>query len=132
MLGGISGAELLDATEPVMRGTTGWRGRDNARSLVFRRIADVHRVIEEADPAYAAWLAECAEIDKANVKLSFKNWLQVGMIFETEDGRRFLVGHCMTNGVVSYYGDPEWHLVDGETRIVRYCMLELPFTLAED
>lgn len=132
-LGGLSCAEMLEAAEArIERGTPGWRTRDSEYNSVWNRMHNIQRRIRETDPAWDAWRAECVKVDSANCRKSFKNWLEVGMVFETAGGDRFLVGHTTTDGMDGGYDDHAFDLLDDNTRIVRYCMINLPFNRAHE
>ncbi|TXH14803.1 MAG: hypothetical protein E6R03_08455 [Hyphomicrobiaceae bacterium] len=81
-------------------------------------------------PAIVAWRQAFDEARAAHERLSFKNWLRVGMVFETADGRQFLVGNMDVSGDEG--GCCPTNSITNETRIVRYCILELPFNLTHE
>lgn len=108
---------------------------DGQRAMLLAHQARVQRIravegrIFETPPLLA-WRQAFEEAKEATIRLSFKNWLQVGMVFETEDGRQFLVGNMDVSGDEG--GCCPTNSITNETRIVRYCTLDLPFNLTHE
>lgn len=96
------------------------------QSRVARIRAVEERIFET--PPLLAWRQAFEKAKQDKERLSFKNWLKVGMIFQTEDGRFFLVGNMDVSG--NEGGCCPINSITSETRIVRYWLLdeELPIS----
>lgn len=86
-----------------------------------RRLQDIWWSIVEQLPGRVAWQATWDEALRKHKETYFAPQAKPGMVVETREGERFIIGDVSTSGGI---GTEHFPLAD--KFIVRYCQLELP------